>query len=123
MDLSAVFIVPIMYRLPGREKRFILLAVVLKPNVFVPVLQQEIQLTEYLGYVPAVDLVDDQEVLGIGLLARSLRGEHQRPVHSLKPGLPGVQRGTESLHKILVGVRRMELDQRHTFIRFCQSLR
>lgn len=48
---------------------------VLQPQLLVAVLQQEVQLAEHLGDIAAVELVDYQDVAGLGVVAGSLGHE------------------------------------------------
>ena len=79
MDLSEVFIVPMMNRLGGRAKTFV--RVVLEVDALVAVLQQVVQLAEDLGEVAAVHLIDDQKIrlIAVALRCRFVGDTPQRP--------------------------------------------
>ena len=91
-----------------------LVGAVLQVDPVVAVFQQEVQLAEHLGQVRAVHLVDDQEVR-LALVAGfgGLLGEPaQRAGHELEGHLALVRLvRPEALEEVLVGVRRVELDE------------
>ena len=86
---------------------------VLEAHLLVAILQQEIQLAEDLGEVPPVDLVDDEEVPGVRLPPGHFRHVEQGPVPQLEAGTVSEQCRPVALDEVLVGVRRVELDQPH----------
>ena len=76
------------------------------------ILQQEVEFAEHLGEVPAVDLVDDQEVLPVRIVLRLLGDPHERSVLELESRLPvSEQRRAVTPHEILVRIGRMKLDE------------
>ena len=99
----------------GKRKLFALVRV-LEVHLAVSVLQQEVQLAEHLGEIAAVDFVNHEEVLGIRLLECVVSGAKQRPVTQLESRLPVYEGGAEALHEVLVGVGRVELDERDSLI-------
>ena len=85
---------------------------ILQAHLLAAVLQKEVEFAENLGQIAPVDLVDHQEMLLAGIVVRSLRRIQQRPVPESEGPL-AQQRGAETLHEVLVGVGRVELDQPH----------
>ena len=57
------------------------------------------------------------------VLSRAVSGAKQRPVTQLESGLPIYEGGTEALYEVLVGVGRVELDERDTLIGTGKMLR
>lgn len=95
-----------MYRFFGKRERLI---GILQAYLCVAVLKQEIELAEHLGKIASIDLVDDEEVLGVSCIPSISRGVQQRAIPQLETGLPVYERRTEALNEVLVGVGRMEL--------------
>ena len=94
---------------------------ILKTHLLVPVLQQEVQLSEHLCEVPPVDLVDHEEMLLVRLLPRHIGHFQQRPVLQLESRLPPNQPRTEPLHEVLIRIRRVKLHQPHPLLRPSQT--
>ncbi|MCY1217111.1 hypothetical protein D9M72_290120 [compost metagenome] len=96
-----------------------LVGAVLQVDAVVAVLQQEVQLTEHLGQVGAVHLIDDQEVglVFVAGLGRFFGKAAQRAGDELEGHLSfvGLVR-PEALEEVLVGVRGVELHQLDAFI-------
>ena len=80
------------------------LAAVLKLDLLIPILQQEVQLAEHFGEVAAIDFVYDEKVARAGVFRSPLRREHERPIPKREPGTPADQRGTKAPNEILIGV-------------------
>ena len=87
----------------------------MQADLLVPVLQQEIELAEYLGEIPPIDLVDDEEDFLFRFVLRQFRGMQKRPVPQFETGSPTTEHRTKSLHEVLICVRRMELHERDAF--------
>ena len=85
---------------------------VLEPDALIAVLEQEVQLAEDLRDVPAIDLVYDQQV-GRGRIRLRLVGDlAERAVDELEAQRSALlQLRSVPLEEVLVGVRRVELDQ------------
>ena len=95
-----------MYRFLGSENGS---SAYCRAYLCVAVLKQEIELAEHLGKIASIDLVDDEEVLGVSCIPSISRGVQQRAIPQLETGLPVYERRTEALNEVLVGVGRMEL--------------
>ena len=96
-------------RLAGRLNS---VAAVLEIHLVAPVLQEEVELSEDLGDVAPVDLVDDENEGGIRDWPRPPRRSNAAgPALSLKPAWPpGVSVGRKPFDEVLVGVGWVELD-------------
>ena len=85
---------------------------VLEADRLVAVLEQEVELSEHLGDLAAVDLVDDEEVLVVRIILRFLRRFEQWAVPELESRLPVLHLGwAEAPYEVLVGVGGVELDE------------
>ena len=73
-------------------------------------LQQRQQLTEHLGRIASVDLLDDNDELGCGLLLRSLDGFHEDTIGERQLAFTS---RPPAAHEVFVRKIRVELDGSH----------
>ena len=98
-----------------RRQREVLSPEYVQADRLVAVLQQEVQLAEDLRQVGPVDLVDDQDVRDVPVLLAGGWSASSRSGPAVQPEARASRRrrpaGPEALEEVLVGVRRVELDE------------